>query len=101
MFKQKILRNPIVVSTIVALVLAAIVTAVYLFLLEDTDRLYLWVGLGIISAFYLMFQLSLWFKKKNNSKAQQLETEEEALSMVYPPSPFQFGKETNLSYDWE
>ncbi|EDP59291.1 type VI secretion system membrane subunit TssM [Vibrio sp. AND4] len=92
MFKQKILRNPIVVSTIVALVLAAIVTAVYSFLLEDTDRLYLWVGLGIISAFYLMFQLSLWFKKKNNSKAQQLETEEEALSMVIRPLLSNSGK---------
>ncbi|MEF1268315.1 type VI secretion system membrane subunit TssM, partial [Vibrio campbellii] len=92
MFKQKILRNPIVVSTIVALLLAAIFAAVYLFLLEDADKLYLWIGLGIISAFYLIFQLSLWFKKKNNSKAQRLETEEEALSMVIRPLLSHSGK---------
>ena len=92
MFKQKILRNPIVVSTIVALLLAAIFAAVYLFLLEDADKLYLWIGLGVISAFYLIFQLSLWFKKKNNSKAQRLETEEEALSMVIRPLLSHSGK---------
>ncbi|ABU73751.1 type VI secretion system membrane subunit TssM [Vibrio campbellii] len=92
MFKQKILRNPILVSTIVALLLAAIFAAVYLFLLEDADKLYLWIGLGVISAFYLIFQLSLWFKKKNNSKAQRLETEEEALSMVIRPLLSHSGK---------
>ncbi|ELJ8861241.1 hypothetical protein RUL30_004543, partial [Vibrio parahaemolyticus] len=81
MFKQKILRNPVVVSTIVALVLAAIFAAVYLFILEDADKLYLWVGLGVITGFYFTFQLSLWLKKKNSSKVQRLETEEEALSM--------------------
>ncbi|AXB34575.1 type VI secretion system membrane subunit TssM [Vibrio campbellii] len=92
MFKQKILRNPIVVSTIVALLLAAIFAAVYLFLLEGADKLYLWVGLGFISTFYLLFQLSLWFKKKNNSKAQRLETEVEALSMVIRPLLSHSGK---------
>ncbi len=75
-----------------ALLLAAIFAAVYLFLLEDADKLYLWIGLGVISAFYLIFQLSLWFKKKNNSKAQRLETEEEALSMVIRPLLSHSGK---------
>ncbi len=92
MFKQKILRNPIVVSTIVALILAVIFAAVYLFLLEDADKLYLWIGLGVIAAFYLIFQFSLWLKKKNNSKAQRLETEEEALSMVIRPLLSNAGK---------
>ncbi|MCX2791556.1 type VI secretion system membrane subunit TssM [Vibrio sp. Sgm 5] len=85
MFKQKILRNPIVVSTFVALLFAAILAGVYLFWLEDADKLYLWVGLGVIATFYLIFQFTLWFKKKNNAKAQRLETEEEALSMVIRP----------------
>ncbi|MCQ6498238.1 hypothetical protein, partial [Vibrio parahaemolyticus] len=66
MFKQKILRNPDVVSTIVALVLAAIIAAVYLFILEDADKLYLCVGLGVITCFYFTFQLSLCLKKKNS-----------------------------------
>ncbi len=92
MFKQKILRNPVVVSTIVALVLAAIFAAVYLFILEDADKLYLWVGLGVITGFYFTFQLSLWLKKKNSSKVQRLETEEEALSMVLRPLLSNAGK---------
>ncbi|CAH1526994.1 IcmF-related protein [Vibrio jasicida] len=92
MFKQKILRNPIVVSTIVALLFAAILAGVYLFWLEDADKLYLWVGLGVIATFYLIFQFTLWFKKKNNAKAQRLETEEEALSMVIRPLLSNAGK---------
>ncbi|MCF6449977.1 type VI secretion system membrane subunit TssM [Vibrio sp. MMG022] len=92
MFKQKILRNPIVVSTFVALLFAAILAGVYLFWLEDADKLYLWVGLGVIATFYLIFQFTLWFKKKNNAKAQRLETEEEALSMVIRPLLSNAGK---------
>ncbi|WP_104037759.1 type VI secretion system membrane subunit TssM [Vibrio jasicida] len=92
MFKQKILRNPIVVSTFVALLFAAILAGVYLFWLEDADKLYLWVGLGVIATFYLIFQFTLWFKKKNNAKAQRLETEEEALSMVIRPLLSKAGK---------
>ncbi|WP_045492509.1 type VI secretion system membrane subunit TssM [Vibrio hyugaensis] len=92
MFKQKILRNPIVVSTFVALIFAAILAAVYLFWLEDADKLYLWVGLGVIATFYIIFQFTLWFKKKNNAKAQRLETEEEALSMVIRPLLSNVGK---------
>lgn len=80
------------VSTIVAFILAAIFAAVYLSLLEDADKLYLWVGLGVIATFYLTFQFSLWLKKKNNSKAQRLETEEEALSMVIRPLLSHSGK---------
>ncbi|WP_045419579.1 type VI secretion system membrane subunit TssM [Vibrio jasicida] len=92
MFKQKILRNPIVVSTFVALLFAAILAGVYLFWLEDADKLYLWVSLGVIATFYLIFQFTLWFKKKNNAKAQRLETEEEALSMVIRPLLSNAGK---------
>ncbi len=80
------------VSTIVAFILAAIFAAVYLSLLEDADKFYLWVGLGVITAFYLTFQFSLWLKKKNNAKAQRLETEEEALSMVIRPLLSHSGK---------
>ncbi|NVD06240.1 type VI secretion system membrane subunit TssM [Vibrio sp. JPW-9-11-11] len=85
MFKQKITRNPIVVSTIIALLLAAILIAASLFWLEEDQELYLWVGLASIVTFYLIFQVTLWYKKKNNLKAQRLETEEEALSMVIRP----------------
>ncbi|MGF1727555.1 type VI secretion system membrane subunit TssM [Photobacterium nomapromontoriensis] len=92
MFKQKIIRNPIVVSTIMALVFAVIFTAVYLYGLEITNKLYLWLGLGVITAFYLIFQVTLWFKKKNNYKAQRLETEEDALSMVIRPLLSNAGK---------
>lgn len=85
MLKQKLVRNPIIVSTVVALLLAATLCAVFLFWLVDEDKIYLWLGLGGITVFYLIFQSSLWFKKKNSAKAQRLETEEEALSMVIRP----------------
>ncbi|AIW13559.1 type VI secretion system membrane subunit TssM [Vibrio tubiashii] len=92
MFKQKLLRNPIVVSSVIALLLAVTLTAVYIFWLQEANKLFLWIGLGTIAAFYLIFQLTLWYKKKNNLKAQRLETEEEALSMVMRPLLANAGK---------
>lgn len=88
MFKQKILRNPVVVSTIVALVLAAIFAAVYLFILEDADKLYLWVGLGIITGFYFTFQLSLWLKKKKQLKSSTFRDGRRSSFNGDPPSSF-------------
>ena len=92
MFKNKILRNPIVVSTFIAILLAATFSGIYLLWLSDHDRLYLWLGLGIIATFYAIFQFSLWFKKRNNLKAHRLETEEETLSMVLSPLLTKAGK---------
>ncbi len=92
MFKNKILRNPIVVSTFIAILLAATFSGIYLLWLSDHDRLYLWLGLGIIAAFYAIFQFTLWFKKRNNLKAHRLETEEETLSMVLRPLLTKAGK---------
>ena len=92
MFKHKLLRNPIVVSTFIALLLAATFTGIYLLWFSNHDRLYLWLGLGIIAAFYVLYQFSLWFKKRNNLKAHRLETEEETLSMVLQPLLTKAGK---------
>ena len=72
MFKNKILRNPIVVSTFIAILLAATFSGIYLLWLSDHDRLYLWSGLGIIAPFYALFQFSLWFKNRNKLKAHRL-----------------------------
>lgn len=67
MFKQKTLRNQLLVSTIVFLDLVAIFAIVYLSLLEDTGELYLWVGLGIITTFYFMFQFYLLLNNNNST----------------------------------
>ncbi|SDH60853.1 type VI secretion system protein ImpL [Vibrio xiamenensis] len=92
MFKNKILRNPVFLSTLVALLLAAALAAVFMLWLTQMDRLYLWAGLGVIAVLYIVFQITLWLKKRSNSKAQKLETEEEALSMVIAPLLSKAGK---------
>jgi type VI secretion system protein ImpL len=92
MFKHKFLRNPVVISTTIALLLAAIIVVTYVIWLDSTSEPYLWLGLGVIAFFYAVFQVTLWFKKKNNTKAQQLETEEEALAMVIRPLLSNSGK---------
>ncbi len=92
MFKNKILRNPVFLSTLVALLLAAALAAVFMLWFTQMDRRYLWVGLGAIAVCYIAFQITLWVKKRSNSKAQKLETEEEALSMVLAPLLNQAGK---------
>ncbi|MDF5617390.1 hypothetical protein P3731_23810, partial [Vibrio parahaemolyticus] len=76
MFKQKLFRNPVVISTILMFLVAAIITTIYLLFLDEIDQLYLWLTLGVIAMVYVTFQFTLWLKKKNNAKAQHLETEE-------------------------
>ncbi len=92
MFKNKILRNPVFLSTLVALLLAAVLAAVFLLWLTELDKLYLWGGLGAIVAFYVVFLLTLWVKKRRGGKSLKLETEEEALSMVLAPLLSKAGK---------
>ncbi|GAJ76351.1 LOW QUALITY PROTEIN: IcmF-related protein [Vibrio sp. JCM 18905] len=72
--------------------MAITITAIYLLFLKDADKLYLWLSLGVIAIFYVTFQFTLWLKKKNSAKAQNLETEEEALSMVIQPLLANSGK---------
>ncbi|MGR5094580.1 type VI secretion system membrane subunit TssM [Vibrio maritimus] len=92
MFKHKLIRSPIFISVSIAIVIAIIYTSVYLFWLDLQDLPLLWLGVGVIAALLGLFLLSLWFKKKNNVKAQRLETEEEALSMVIRPLLSEAGK---------
>lgn len=92
MFKQKLFRNPVVISTILMFLVVAIITTIYLLFLDEIDQLYLWLTLGAIAIVYVTFQFTLWLKKKNNAKAQHLETEEEALSMVIQPLLANSGK---------
>ena len=72
MFKQKLFRNPVVISTILMFLVAAIITTIYLLFLDEIDQLYLWLTLGAIAIVYVIFQFTLWLKKKNNAKAQHL-----------------------------
>ncbi|MEZ8609778.1 type VI secretion system membrane subunit TssM, partial [Vibrio sp. 10N.239.311.G01] len=85
MLKHKLMRNPVVISTAIFLFLAATIAAIYILWLDITDKFYLWIALGAVTLFYSLFQITLWLKKKNNSKALKLETEEEALAMVIRP----------------
>ncbi len=85
------------VSTIVALVLATIFAAVYLFILEDADKLYLWIGLGVITGF-ILHSSSPYGLRKNSSKVQRLETEEEVFNG--DPPFFLMRAKANLSDGW-
>ncbi len=85
MLKNKLFRNPIILSTILAVILSVLVVITFVIWLEDLDKLYLWISLSTIFTLYVIFQVSLWIKKKKNYKSQTLETEEEALSLVIQP----------------
>ncbi|MFB9134104.1 type VI secretion system membrane subunit TssM [Vibrio olivae] len=92
MLKNKLFRNPVFLSTLVAIIFASILAAIFIFWLTDLDKLYLWAGLGVIALFYVVFQVTLWVKKRKGNKALKLETEEEALSMVISPLLSKSGK---------
>ncbi len=85
MFKQSILRNPIVVSLVIASLCTVLLITAYFLWLDTYSHSYLWAAIGIIASLEAIFLATLWFKKKNNAKAQRLETEEEALAMVIRP----------------
>lgn len=84
MFLKKILRNPITVSTIVAVALSVLTIAIY-FYSQAFGMLYLWLALATITLCYVTFLTVLWLKKKRGSNSLALETEEDALSMVMRP----------------
>lgn len=92
MFKQSILRNPIVVSLLIASLCTVLLITAYFLWLDTYNLTYLWAGIGIVASLEAIFLTTLWFKKKNNAKAQRLETEEEALAMVIRPLLADAGK---------
>ncbi|MCW8348646.1 type VI secretion system membrane subunit TssM [Vibrio sp. ZSDZ65] len=85
MFKHKLFRNPVIVSSAVAVLLSALIIAIYIIWLDNSQKPYLWLGLGAIAFLYAIFQITLWFKKRNGTSTQKLETEDEALAMVIKP----------------
>ncbi|WP_299015009.1 type VI secretion system membrane subunit TssM [uncultured Photobacterium sp.] len=92
MFKKNLARNPVFLSTLVAgITLAALLTTYYIWFTQTN----LWYLLGPVFAtvcLYVAFNVTLWIKKRRSYKAQQLETEEEALAMVIRPLLANAGK---------
>ena len=88
MFNTKIFRNPIFLSTIFAMITVAILFSIQFIWFEEGSKLYLWIGISLVSLSYVLFIVSLWYKKRKYSKLQHIETESEALSTVIRPLLF-------------
>ncbi|WP_260260665.1 type VI secretion system membrane subunit TssM [Vibrio intestinalis] len=84
MFLKKMMRNPIAVSTILAISLAILFIAIF-FYAQTFELLYLYIVLAVIAVLYVSFLAILWMKKKRGSDSLALETEEDALSMIMRP----------------
>ncbi|MGY0072060.1 type VI secretion system membrane subunit TssM [Vibrio proteolyticus] len=85
MFKKNLVRNPVFLSTLLALIGVAITLTVYFVWFAESSAWYLYGPLAAILVIYATFNTILWVKKRRQQKSQQLETEEETLSMVLRP----------------
>lgn len=82
---KNIIRHPIFLSTVLALVFIGGLSAAH-FWAPDTITKAIWfIGIGTIALIFLAYQALLFFRKRKHHREQQLETEEEALSLVLRP----------------
>ncbi|MCK6263562.1 type VI secretion system membrane subunit TssM [Vibrio sp. ZSDE26] len=91
MFNTKFFRNPIFLSTLFAVITISILFSIQFFWFKEGSKLYLWIGMALVSFAYLLFLASLWYKKRKYSKLQHIETESEALSTVIRPLLYEAG----------
>ncbi|NOI29642.1 type VI secretion system membrane subunit TssM [Vibrio coralliilyticus] len=82
---KNIIRHPIFISTLLALVLIGGLTAAHFLYPETVSTNILYIGIAAIALVLCASQLVLFFKKRKQNRDQQLETEEEALSLVLRP----------------
>ncbi|SKA51492.1 Intracellular multiplication and macrophage-killing [Enterovibrio nigricans DSM 22720] len=85
MYKNNIKRNPVLISTLVALLISAIILSVYFTWFSSTQKWVLYGALAVVALSYLAFNTVLWVKKRRQLSSQQLETEEDALRLVLHP----------------
>lgn len=82
---KNIIRHPIFISTLLALVLIGGLAAAHFLYPDTVSKNILYIGIAAIALVFCAYQLVLFFKKRKQNRDQQLETEEEALSLVLRP----------------
>ncbi|NOH72456.1 type VI secretion system membrane subunit TssM [Vibrio pectenicida] len=82
---KNIIRHPIFLSTVLALVFIVGLSAAHFWAPDTVTKTIWFIGIGIIALVFLAYQAVLFFRKKKQSRDQQLETEEEALGLVLRP----------------
>ncbi|WP_076590314.1 type VI secretion system membrane subunit TssM [Vibrio ostreicida] len=82
---KNILRHPVFLSTLLALVLIGGLLTLRLFFPDTISQTIVWISLAIIATAYIAYQIIFVLKKRKKNRDQQLETEEEALGLVLRP----------------
>ncbi len=94
MFKSNLFRSPVFISTLLAIIIIAALVSCYYIWFPDRNIWYLAGSIiGVVSTYFL-FHLVLWIKRHRQKKSQQVETEEETLSMVLRPLLQRAGKKS-------
>lgn len=83
--KNTLVRNPLLLSTLITIFILVVLCGAYLLWFPEADIVLLWGTVALIGVSYLLFNLTLYIKKRKGKKSQDIETEEETLSMVLRP----------------
>lgn len=83
--KNTLVRNPLLLSTLITAFILAVLCGSYLLWFPEAEVMLVWGTAGVISLLYLLFNLTLYIKKRKGKNNQEIETEEETLSMVLRP----------------
>ena len=79
---KNIIRHPIFLSTVLAIVFIGGLSAAHFWAPDTVTKTIWFIGIGVIALIFLAYQAVLFVRKRKQNKDQQLETEEEALSLV-------------------
>ncbi|MCG7490842.1 type VI secretion system membrane subunit TssM [Vibrio sp. Of14-4] len=82
---KNIIRHPIFLSTVLAIVFIGGLSAAHFWAPDTVTKTIWFIGIGVIALIFLAYQAILFVRKRKQNKDQQLETEEEALSLVIRP----------------
>ncbi len=85
MFKNNFIRNPIFLSSIILIITITTIVTSYFYWFSDSNIWIAHTSIIAISFAYVIFNISLWLKKKKNKKSQELETEEDTLTTLIRP----------------
>ncbi|MUK40693.1 type VI secretion system membrane subunit TssM [Aliivibrio fischeri] len=92
MIKNTLARTPFILSTVISAFFALLLVGVYYLWFNQAELRLLWGMLGVIFSIYAIFNLTLYIKKRKSKSHQNIETEENTLSMVLKPLLNKAGK---------
>lgn len=94
MFKINFMRKPVLTSTLITLLMIAVISAAYFIFNLKMDKWILISSLSVLITIYILFNVILWIKKRRWKTAQHLETEDETLQQLLHPLLEKMGKKS-------